>query len=173
MSIWSNATIYSQQQSLNDATRIIDRYAYIGQPTTNQTQNYTAWLTGSQQWTGNQVWSPKASLYNNNAQPWQHTWPRMGIYLDLLPIDITVVPRQIIEAQFEIALALLRGYDPEKEMRNAAVVSRGYSSVRVVFNPSLVQDYLKWGVPSGAAWNLMLPFLEIDPEVAVRLHRVS
>lgn len=136
--VWFSSAIYAQQQALNDATRILDRFCYIGLPIGQE-----------------------------------HSWPRKGIYLELIPVDDTSVPSQILQAQFEIALALLKGYDPEREMRNASVISRGYSSVRIAYSPTLTQDYLRWGVPSGAAWNLMLCFLDMDPDVAVRLHRVS
>lgn len=155
--IWSQSAIVSQQQSLNDATRIIDRFAYRGLPTR---ESCGCPSCGHEKWHWGNHWEQK------------HTWPRIGIYLDLVPVDPHKVPDQIVEAQYEIALALLKGFDPEREMRNASVVSRGYSSVRVAYNPNLVQDYLRWGVPSGAAWNLMLPFLNMDQDVAVRLHRV-
>lgn len=99
-------------------------------------------------------------------------WPRKGVYIDYRFVSEHTVPNQILEAQYEIGLALLKGYDPEMDARNASVVSRGYSSVRVAYDPALASEYLRWGVPSSAAWNLMLPFLDIDLDLQVRIHRV-
>lgn len=138
--IWNVATSDSQQQALNDATRIINRFAWKG------------YLTDGTQ---------------------DNSWPRSGVIFDYLAVDSTTVPEQILEAQYEIAFALLKGYDPERDMRGAGAVSRGYSSVRVAYDPKLTSNFMRWGVPSGAAWNLMLPFLDIEASEEIKIHRVS
>lgn len=139
-SAWTAADYDSKQQSLNDATRILDRFWWKGIVTTV-------------------------------GQP--HSWPRQNLFLECALLDKTVVPSQIIEAQFEIAIALLKGYDPERDMRAAGVISRGYSSVRVAYDPTQVLSFTRYGIPSAAAWNLILPFLDFGSANDLRLHRVS
>lgn len=137
--LWQATSTQSQQNALNDATRILNR------------MSWKAFKTFPDQ---------------------LHSWPRTGIYLELVVIDQTIVPKDLCEAQFEIALALLKGYDPEKDARNAAVISRGYSSVRVAYDAKLLPEYIRYGIPSLAAWTLMLPYLNFGPADTVRLHRV-
>lgn len=139
-SLWPATSTESQQNALNDATRIINRLSWKGYPTLS-----------------NQY----------------HSWPRTGLYMQLVAIDFTTVPQDLLQAQYEMAFALIKGFDPEREVRNASVISRGYSSVRVAYNPNLVADFIRYGIPSLAAWNLMLPYFDMTPSGTVRLHRVS
>lgn len=137
---WTGASSDVKQQGQNDATRILNRFA----------------------WKGVQTSSTQANA-----------WPRSGVYLDCRVLDSATIPSQILEAQYEITIALLKGYDPEKDMRNANVVSRGYSSVRVAYDPKTAMDFVRWGIPSAAAWNLILPFLDTETADTIHIHRVS
>lgn len=139
----------------------------------------TAWTTASSD-SKQQALNVASSMLNRFAwkgiivDPNQvNSWPRSDLIMEFFPIDPLVVPKSIIEAQYEIAIALLKGYDPERDLRNAMVTSRGYSSVRVAYDPKLIQQYLLWGIPSAAAWYLILPFLDIEPAESMHIHRVS
>jgi hypothetical protein len=74
----------------------------------------------------------------------------------------TSVPIQIMQATYEIALRLIEGYDPDMEVDNLQKKSQGYAGTKTDYDRSYVPDYIKAGVPSSTAWNLLLPYLR-DP----------
>lgn len=80
----------------------------------------------------------------------------------------TSVPIAILQASYEIALRLIEGYDPNIETDNLAKRSQGYAGTKTEYDRSYVPDYLKAGVPSPTAWNLLLPYLR-DPNSIVLL----
>ena len=81
------------------------------------------------------------------------------------------IPTQIKEACIEIALALADGIDPEMEYRQLTKTTQGYSSLRQQKNTEMVEEYLAMGIPSLAAWKLLIPYLKLSRSVA--LERVS
>lgn len=92
---------------------------------------------------------------------------------DEFPRDITndVVPQEIIDATAEIALALLDGINPEREIENISVTSQGYAQARSTYNRDFVQFHVSAGVPSATAWSLIRKFLANPDEV--KISRVS
>lgn len=154
--------------SVADANVYFAGRLYATAWTTSTTQNQQAALNGATEILMRLAWLGIPSV---QFQPLP--WPRSGLYMEQVSIDSTAVPFDILNAQYELALALLKGYDPERDARGAAVTSRGYSSVRVAYAPALVPDYVRFGIPSLAAWNLILPYLDMDQSEAIRLHRVS
>jgi hypothetical protein len=81
------------------------------------------------------------------------------------------VPNDIKYACFEIALALLSGVNPEKEVANLQVTSRTFSSVKTTYDRTIIPDYLAAGIPSNLAWQFLLPYLKSNKNVIIR--RVS
>lgn len=73
--------------------------------------------------------------------------------------DSTIVPQAILEATCEIALSLLDGTDMEQEVENLIATSQSYATVRSEYNPQLVLEHMRAGVPSVVAWNLLKPYL--------------
>jgi len=71
----------------------------------------------------------------------------------------TTVPTEIQYATAEIALALLDGVDPEIEYSNLNMLSQSYSNVRSSYDRSIPQPHILAGIPSAAAWRLLLPYL--------------
>jgi hypothetical protein len=71
----------------------------------------------------------------------------------------TDVPQLIIDACCDIALALLDGVDPEKEIADLRAISQGYSSVRATYDRTLAVEHVVAGVPSQTAWNKLRSFL--------------
>ncbi len=74
----------------------------------------------------------------------------------------SVTPDDIKIASFEIAYALIDGFDLEMETEDLAVVSEGFSSVRATYDRTIVQPHLAAGVPSMTAWRYLLPYLRDD-----------
>ncbi len=72
----------------------------------------------------------------------------------------TLVPVAIEEATYELALALLRGINPDTERDNLYKNSQAYGPVRTDYNRGAVPLHIVHGIPSPTAWNLLLPFLE-------------
>lgn len=101
-----------------------------------------------------------------------NSWPRQFIMLDGNQLDPTIIPIEIIIAQFEIALALLSGVNIEKEIRNLRMTSRGFASVRATYDPRNVPEHLLNGVPSATAWDYLSPFFNRQFE-DIRISRVS
>ena len=81
----------------------------------------------------------------------------------------TVVPQNIIIANYEIAFNLLDGKDPEIELENLGITSQGLESVRTTYARSQVPiEHIVNGVPSAAAWRLIAPFLREDMAISLR-----
>lgn len=139
--VWNGSGSNKKQLALNDATRIIDQFNFLGEKTVS-TQ--------------------------------EHEWPRQGVYVDRVLIDSNVIPEAILIALYEIAHALLKGFDPEKEIRATQISSRGISSVRATYDTKLVPEYLQLGVPSAVAWSYLSPYLDrLDGSGLIKLHRAS
>lgn len=85
--------------------------------------------------------------------------------------DDTEIPVDIEYATYEVALALLDGYDPDQEVETLGVLSETYSGVRSTYDANHVNEHIRAGIPSIEAWDLLRPYLR-DP-TQVRLSRVS
>jgi hypothetical protein len=88
-------------------------------------------------------------------------------------IDYDPTPNDILYAEAEIALALLGGADPERDLRQSFVTSRGYSSVRTTYDTDRIPEHLQVGVPSAAAWAYLSPYLQRNGSGTVLVRRVS
>ncbi len=85
--------------------------------------------------------------------------------------DDTIVPIEIDQAGYEIALAFLDDYDLEQEAQTIGVVTEAYSGVRTTYDADFVPEHTVAGIPSIEAWRLLKPFLR--DEKVLRLSRVS
>lgn len=74
-------------------------------------------------------------------------------------------------ACYEVAFALLDGVDPDLELENLAVLSRGISSARTTYDRGEVPEHFAAGIPSAYAWSFLKPFLR--PSGTIKIHRVS
>jgi hypothetical protein len=74
-------------------------------------------------------------------------------------------------ATCEVAINLLDGTNMEQEIENLNVESQVYAGVKTGYNPAIVPEHLRAGVPSAIAWNLLKPYLR-DPR-EIKLCRVS
>lgn len=71
----------------------------------------------------------------------------------------TLVPVDIEQACYEVAQALLKGVDPDTERDNLSATVQAFGGLRSEFDRSFVPPYIAAGIPSAAAWNLLLPYL--------------
>lgn len=83
----------------------------------------------------------------------------------------TLVPVDIEQATYELALALLKGVDPDTERDNLSAIVQAYGGLRSEFDRSSVPAYTAAGIPSATAWALLLPYLMPRREMVTR--RVS
>lgn len=82
-------------------------------------------------------------------------FPRYGIE--------TRIPRDIIVACYEIALALLKGVDPEFEISNQSLIQQGYAGVTTKYVRDFALDHFMAGIPSAMAFSYLRPYLS-DPQ---------
>jgi len=85
--------------------------------------------------------------------------------------DDTDVPVEIEYAAYEVAIALLDGYDKDQEIETLGVLSEAYSGVRTTYDIHYVNEHKRAGIPSSEAWDYLKPFLR-DP-TQLKVSRVS
>lgn len=85
--------------------------------------------------------------------------------------DDADIPVDIEYAAYEVALALLDGYNPDQEAQTLGVLSVTYSGVRTTYDANHVNEHIRAGIPSIEAWEYLKPYLR-DP-TRLRLSRVS
>lgn len=137
---WLTASADNKQAALNDATRLINRFNYLGRKTVESQDN---------------------------------EWPRHNVRINCVSLDDSIIPNDILLAQYETAFALISGVNVEKELRSMGVTSRGYSSVRITYDPNRSGIWLTLGIPSYTAWAYLLPYLNREADGTIKLHRVS
>lgn len=81
------------------------------------------------------------------------------------------IPDAILQATYELALALLDEIDPDIEVRRLGVTSESYGGVRTTYDRSSIDQGTLAGIPSPTAWQLLTPYLADPGEIT--LSRVS
>ena len=71
----------------------------------------------------------------------------------------TVVPDAILQANCELAIALLDDVDPNLEIENLSLARQGMSDARIERDTSFAHEHIRAGIPSLQAWILLTPFL--------------
>ena len=100
---------------------------------------------------------------------WAKTDPDQ--FLEFPRNEETEVPDDITYACYEIAIALLDGYDYEKEFANLSVKSHRFSGTEVVYSDDGMPEYQLLGLPSALAWSYLRPFI-VDTR-QINLFRIS
>lgn len=85
--------------------------------------------------------------------------------------DDIEIPVDIEYAAYEIALALLDGYNQDQEVETLGVLTEVYSGVRTTYDASYVNEHKRAGIPSIEAWEYLKPYLR--DQTQLRLSRVS
>jgi hypothetical protein len=84
----------------------------------------------------------------------------------------TLVPEPIKMAQWDIAYALLDGFDPDAALDGMRVKSQSYSAVKTTYaDGDTSSEYLLYGIPTGTAWRWLKPYL-CDGRI-IRLRRAD
>jgi hypothetical protein len=100
--------------------------------------------------------------YDGEADTDDHAFPRDG---QAIPLAVEI-------ASYEIALQLIQGVDLEIEIRSQNVTSRTYQSLKTTYNnKTSIPLYMRAGIPSSRAWDLLKPYLADNS--GITLNRVS
>ncbi len=91
----------------------------------------------------------------------ENAWPRLidTTHSSVVSSDGPDIPDWLVDATCEIAINLLDGTDMEQEAENLLANNQSYATVSTSYNPDLVQEHLRAGIPSIKAWNLLRPYL--------------
>jgi hypothetical protein len=82
------------------------------------------------------------------------------------------VPDEIEWANYEIAIALLEGFDPNTAGDELRVVKQTYASVGTTYaEDDASMEFLLYGIPNGTVWRWLYPRLDFDRLLHIR--RVS
>jgi len=71
----------------------------------------------------------------------------------------TTVPQDILDACAELAFAFIDGRDQEAEFDNIVVLSKNFGPVSNTSKENGLKSHIAAGIPSYAAWVLLLPYL--------------
>ena len=145
-SAWDDASVTDRQKAMYMATRYIDRLNYKG----SKAAVYTL-LEANEEATDEEIRAAEASQ-------------------DLeFPRDTdTTIPLDIKTANFEIALALLDGVDPDAELENLGIETHSYAGVKTGYNRDQQPiEHLIHGIPSALAWRYLKPFLRDGREYII------
>jgi hypothetical protein len=75
----------------------------------------------------------------------------------------TAVPQEIEWACYEIAIALIDGFDQEDAIDRLRVTQQTYAAVRTTYaNDVAAMEYLVYGIPTARVWRWLVPFLKLD-----------
>jgi hypothetical protein len=80
----------------------------------------------------------------------------------------TIVPVDIEQACYELALTLLKGVDPDTERDNLSMTVQAFGGLRSEYDRSNTPPYIQAGIPSATAWNLLLPYLDERRAIVIR-----
>lgn len=138
---WDEATTTNKTKAIYMATRAIDQLNFQGRPTQQALDN------------GNQFPRGSGGGISDPVSPWA---------------DDTTVPQDIKDACCEEALSLLKGNDPEENLKNTKVQSEAYSSVRVNYQTDAPHPHEISGITSVRAWFLLLPYLRDKRNIQIR-----
>jgi hypothetical protein len=148
--IWSDSTSSDREKSLNQSRITIDNLNYKGV----KAAVYDVMYDSDGDLNSPQV-TETVIIAAGVTQPLQ--FPR--------GTDESV-PEQIKQSQWEVAILLLDGVDPDSEYQTLRVMRQGYSSVSTTYNPSDVNsEHITYGIVSPTAWRLLYPFLLFDGSI--------
>lgn len=159
---WGDSSATDRPKALQEATRIIDNLNYRG-------VKHALWLIMYEYDATNECYkkligteapSRDEMITADATQPLE--FPRG---------QDTEVPQEIRWATYEIALALIEGFDPEDAAERMNIIRQSYSAVRTTYDSgSAIVEYLVYGIPTARVWQWLKPYLT-DGRI-IRLRRV-
>lgn len=156
---WSDATVSDRETALIEATRIIDSLNYKG-------VKHTVWEIMYEYDSTDEIYE---KILNDPPTRAAVITADAAQALEFPRGKDTVVPTEIKWACYEIALALIEGFDPEDAIDKINVLRQSYSAVSTTYdNSSNAVEYLVYGIPTARVWRWLKPFLTSD-----RIIRIS
>jgi hypothetical protein len=147
---WANSAPDDRPKALNEATQIIESLCYKG-------VKHAVWLIMYDQSTDTR---PEPKLLVDVPNRDEIIAADATQELEFPRGKDTVVPTAIEWACYEIALALIEGFDSEDAADRMGVIRQAYSAVRTTYdNSSQVQEYLVYGIPTARVWRWLKPYL--------------
>jgi hypothetical protein len=150
---WSNSTASDRPKALTEATRIIDSLNYRGVKHSVWEIMYT-YDAVCERYTKELVNPPTRNEVIVADQAQALEFPRG---------QDASVPETIEWACYEIAIALIEGFDPEDAIDRLNVKRQAYSAVRTTYaEDNAAMEYLVYGIPTARVWRWLKPFLILD-----------
>lgn len=79
------------------------------------------------------------------------------------------VPEEIEWATYELAFALLEGFNPDTAADELRVIKQSYASVGTTYaEDDISMEYLLYGIPNGTVWRWIKPRLVDDRSIKIR-----
>jgi len=156
---WGDSTPSDRPKALTEATQIIDSLQYRG-------VKHSVWL----------IMYEYSEYYEHEIKKTVDTPNREQIItadqsqeLEFPRGKDTTVPQEIEWACYEIAYALIEGFDAEDAMTNLSVKRQAYAAVRTTYTEdSAAQEYLVYGIPTARVWRWLQPYLALDRLIRTR-----
>jgi hypothetical protein len=147
---WGDSAPSDRPKALTEATQLIDSLNYRG-------VKNTVWLIMYDQSTD---FRPEPKLLVNQPNRDEVIAADATQGLEFPRGKDTAVPTEIEWACYEIALALIEGFDPEDAVDRMGVIRQAYSAVRTTYDSgSKAQEYLVYGIPTARVWRWLKPYL--------------
>lgn len=150
---WDQATADNRVKALKQATRIIDSLNYKGVKATVYDILYDA--------DGDRVSpEPTEDQIITADQTQELEFPRGK--------DASV-PEEIEWATYELAFALLEGFNPDNAADELRVIKQSYASVGTTYaEDDISMEYLLFGIPNGTVWRWIKPRLVDSRSIKIR-----
>jgi len=149
---WDNSTSSNRVKALTQATRIIDSLNYKGVKSTVYDILYSDDVRVAPEPTEDEI------ITADRLQELE--FPR-GKDSD--------VPQEIEWACYEIAFALLEGFNPDTSADELRVLKQSYAAVGTTYaEGEQAAEYLLYGIPNGTVWRWLKPRLVDDRSIRVR-----
>jgi len=155
---WDNASATNRTKALKQATKVIDSLNYKGVKAAVQAIMYNS---DGDLYTGSSAPTEAALIAADQSQELE--FPRG---------KDSSVPEEIEWSCYEIASALLAGFDPNTAADELRVLKQSYASVGTTYaEDDDSMEFLLFGIPNGTVWRWLKPRL-VDCQ-SIRIRRVS
>jgi hypothetical protein len=148
---WNDSATTDRPKALQEATRIIDNLNYKG-------VKHALWSIMYEYDSTNECYK---KLIGTDAPSRDEMIAADATQaLEFPRGQDTLTPSEIEWACYEIALALIEGFDPEDAAERINVIRQGYSAVSTTYdNSSAMAEYLVYGIPTARVWQWLKPYL--------------
>jgi len=153
---WNNSATTDRPKALQEATRIIDNLAFKG-------VKHAVWLIMYDQT------DPYAKKLTDTPTRDELIAADVTQPLEFPRGEDTEVPQEIKWACYEIAIALIEGFDPEDAADRLNILAQSYSAVRTTYDSgSSISEYLVYGIPTARVWQWLIPYLTDDRVIRMK-----